>query len=198
MEEKRERKPDRRTLYTKAVIKDAFLAELKTTDYDHITVTSLCQRAEIHRSTFYIHYVDALSVFDELLDQLLTALLRGMDQAVSKADSIEDVFSHSELIYKRIMTNKSQIFLLQKGFTYSAFVDKFSSELAKKLLPLLPEDSEISRDDQFVILKSLMYSYIQLDLQCLKQHTVKELEHFNALLNNYLISPCVDRLIGNA
>lgn len=42
-----------------------------------------------------------------------------------------------------------------------------------------------------------MYSYIQLDLQCLKQRTVKDLEHFNALLNNYLISPCVDRLIGN-
>lgn len=98
--------------------------------------------------------MDALSVFDELLDQLLTVLLRGMDQAVSKADSIEDVFAHSELIYKRIMTNKTQIFLLQKGFTYPTFVEKFSSELAKKLLPFLPENSEISRDDQFVTSKA--------------------------------------------
>ena len=43
--EQKPRKTDRRTLYTKGVIKDAFLAALKTKSYDRITVSDLCKVA---------------------------------------------------------------------------------------------------------------------------------------------------------
>lgn len=194
MKEKFERKADRRTLYTKQAIRQAFLSELKIKDYDKITVTDLCKKAEINRSTFYLHYADAVSVFDELLAHILESMMEGLDDVVSGSGIIENVFAHSEEIYKRIMTNRTQIFLLQKGFTYPAFMDRFSSTFAEKLLPLLPERTGITREEQFFLVKSLMYSYIQMDLQCLRTHSIKELERFNALLNHYLISPCVERL----
>lgn len=50
------RKTDRRTLYTKNVIKDALLDALKEKPFEQITVTDVCRRAEITRATYYLHY----------------------------------------------------------------------------------------------------------------------------------------------
>lgn len=196
MKENRTRKTDRRTIYTKNVIREAFLAELKRKPYDKITVTDLCKIAEINRSTFYLHYVDAISVFDELLAELLENLMSGMDKAVAGSSGIAEVFAHGGIIYDRIKANKRQLFLLQKGFAYPAFVDSFSSSFAEKLLTLVPESPSLTRQDQFAVVKGLMYSYIQLDLHCIKKGTLKDLEHFNLLLNDYLISPCIERLMS--
>ncbi len=65
------RKTDRRTLYTRQVIKDALLELLETNPYDKINVTMLCKQAEITRATFYLHYADLNEVLDEVIAQAL-------------------------------------------------------------------------------------------------------------------------------
>ena len=92
--EQKPRKTDRRTLYTKGVIKDAFLAALKTKSYDRITVSDLCKVAEINRSTFYLHYADALAVFDEILDELLDGITDKIDAVHQNLVSPYRSFSH--------------------------------------------------------------------------------------------------------
>ena len=46
-----QRKTDRRTLYTRQVIKDALLELLTENTYDRINVTMLCRQAEISRAS---------------------------------------------------------------------------------------------------------------------------------------------------
>lgn len=68
------RKTDRRTLYTRNVIKDALLEALGEKNFEQITVTDVCRRAEITRATYYLHYKSLTEVLDELLvDALQTA-----------------------------------------------------------------------------------------------------------------------------
>ncbi len=68
------RKIDRRTLYTRNVIKDALLEALSEKLFEQITVTDVCRRAEITRATYYLHYQSLTEVLDELLaDALQTA-----------------------------------------------------------------------------------------------------------------------------
>ncbi len=66
-----ERKTDRRTIYTKNIIKDSLLELLKHTPYEKITVTSICKQSEITRATFYLHYENIDEVLDEVLDEAL-------------------------------------------------------------------------------------------------------------------------------
>ncbi|MBQ6400639.1 MAG: TetR/AcrR family transcriptional regulator [Clostridia bacterium] len=66
-----ERKTDRRTLYTRRVIKDALLELLSETTYEKINVTLLCRQAEITRATFYLHYADLNEVLDEVIGEAL-------------------------------------------------------------------------------------------------------------------------------
>ena len=57
-------KEDRRTRYTRQVIKEAFLKLLEEKEYPKITVTEICRLAEINRGTFYLHYYDTADVLD--------------------------------------------------------------------------------------------------------------------------------------
>ena len=47
---------NRRTLYTKKVIKESLIELLKTREIHQVTVTDICKKADINRGTFYTHY----------------------------------------------------------------------------------------------------------------------------------------------
>ena len=44
---------NRKTQYTKSVIRESFLSLLREKPVEKITVTELCAKADINRSTFY-------------------------------------------------------------------------------------------------------------------------------------------------
>lgn len=72
-------KTDARTLYTKQMIQKVFLDLLKEKPIGKITVTEICEKAEINRGTFYKHYEDIYDLMKKLeetaLSQLETLLL---------------------------------------------------------------------------------------------------------------------------
>lgn len=65
------KKEDRRTRYTRRVIKDTLLRLLSAKEFPQITVTELCRLADINRGTFYLHYYDTADVLDDILDDML-------------------------------------------------------------------------------------------------------------------------------
>ena len=65
------KKTDRRTLYTKMVIKDALLELLAANSFEKITVTATCKQAEVSRATFYLYFDDLTAVLDECLADAL-------------------------------------------------------------------------------------------------------------------------------
>lgn len=69
--EQQHRKTDRRTTYTKQIIKSTFLRLLERKSYPKITVTEICRLAEINRGTFYLHYYDVADVLDDILTEML-------------------------------------------------------------------------------------------------------------------------------
>jgi AcrR family transcriptional regulator len=50
-------KEDRRTRRTRQLLRDALLALLKNKRYEDISVQDIIERAEVARSTFYMHYL---------------------------------------------------------------------------------------------------------------------------------------------
>ena len=71
MGSKKARKTDRRSVYTRNVIKDSLLSLLAEKDLADISISELCREAEINRGTFYLHYDNTSEVLDELFDDAL-------------------------------------------------------------------------------------------------------------------------------
>ncbi len=68
----KEKKTDRRTIYTTTLIKDIFMELLEEKGYEKVTVTEICKRAEINRGTFYLHFKDVRDVLDSILGEIFT------------------------------------------------------------------------------------------------------------------------------
>ncbi|MER2172017.1 MAG: TetR/AcrR family transcriptional regulator, partial [Psychrobacillus psychrodurans] len=71
-------KGNRRTLYSKKVIIDAFLLLLQEKNLNKITVTEICKEADINRGTFYSYYNDPFdlmrSIEDEMIENMMSKI----------------------------------------------------------------------------------------------------------------------------
>ncbi|NTW72075.1 MAG: TetR/AcrR family transcriptional regulator [Eubacteriaceae bacterium] len=56
---------------TQKQITDAFISLYETNTYDKITVLDICSKANVHRSTFYLHYENIDFMLREIEDHLL-------------------------------------------------------------------------------------------------------------------------------
>ena len=71
------RAPDRRVRRTREALRVALLDLLVERDWDAIDVQSLCERADVGRSTFYLHYEDRTALLRGAFDDLRAGLLAG-------------------------------------------------------------------------------------------------------------------------
>ena len=97
MDNKKQRKTDRRTTYTINTVKDAMLELLEKEPFDKITVASLCRQAEITRTTFYLHFSDITAVLDELLKD---ALQVAENSSIQDKDNILPIYAKEKNIEK--------------------------------------------------------------------------------------------------
>ena len=61
---------DRRTKYTKTVIRQALFDLLQEKPINKITVTDVCKLADINRSTFYSHYEDVYALLASIQNEM--------------------------------------------------------------------------------------------------------------------------------
>ena len=92
MEEKRPRKTDRRTLYTRQIIKDNFVALLDGgTPVEKITVSELCRLSELNRCTFYLHFPDIYGVLEELQETVQSSMTQCVYASLTDAKERQDI-----------------------------------------------------------------------------------------------------------
>ena len=77
-------KGNRRTLYTKKIIKESLIELLQTNDIHQITVTNICNKADINRGTFYSYYKDAFDLLQSIEDELFDQILRYLNETPAK------------------------------------------------------------------------------------------------------------------
>lgn len=61
---------DRRVRKTKDVLKKSLISLMKEKSINFITVKELCEKADINRGTFYLHYKDVFYMLDEIEKEL--------------------------------------------------------------------------------------------------------------------------------
>lgn len=70
---------DARVRYTRKVVEDSFLQLLQKKHISKITVTELCQMAQINRATFYKHYADVPQLLEKLEERLFVQIRAAFD-----------------------------------------------------------------------------------------------------------------------
>lgn len=74
---------DRRTKRTKQLLKNAFIELLSEKKLTEITVKELCDKADINRGTFYLHYQDIYAMKQQLEEEIYADLFAIVNKAPS-------------------------------------------------------------------------------------------------------------------
>lgn len=64
-------KDNQRSRLTRMLLKQAFLNLMKQKPAEKITVKEICEKAEVNRSTFYLHFAEPNDVLKELEDEAI-------------------------------------------------------------------------------------------------------------------------------
>ncbi|MGM0878283.1 MAG: TetR/AcrR family transcriptional regulator [Bacillota bacterium] len=78
------KKVDRRVAKTQEAIKKAFLELMNGKKFEDITIQDISDRANLNRSTVYLHYLDKYDLLDKLIDEHINKLKEINDWACEK------------------------------------------------------------------------------------------------------------------
>ena len=66
---------NQRTVQTEQKIKWVFLELLNEKELNRISVSEICQKANIHRTTFYVHYKDVADLMEQLIREMYEQIM---------------------------------------------------------------------------------------------------------------------------
>jgi len=82
----------RKVQYTRMVLADGLIELMKTKPFDSITVKELCDLANVHRSTFYIHYEDIYALLRAVEDEALAWVHTSLAELSGKYQEGDEAF----------------------------------------------------------------------------------------------------------
>lgn len=107
----KEMKQNRKTQYTRMVLKDSLIELMKKKSISGITIKELCENADINRTTFYAHYTDQYQLLKSIEDETLAWVkdtIASFSGKTAKNGFIQDI----ERVFEYIIENKNHIQVL--------------------------------------------------------------------------------------
>lgn len=153
MSEKNIKKEDGRVRYTKMRIRSAFYELLHEKSYDKITVTAICEKAEINRATFYKHYLDVADLVDKLQEETINVLAEKLNSATDTTakDFIVDILKYLKLHMED--NNNAGLFASSTASTFTAKISRLIYlSFSTLLMPRIPDNADMD--------KSIVFAYI--------------------------------------
>ena len=117
---------------TIASIEKAFLEDFRTKGIEGISVTSLCKKSEVSRSTFYLYFDDKYSVLQEVEDRLLKEFWEINKDLPDITDEDRPNY-HTQQVIDYILANKDWYMALLGPYGDGLFVSRWRSIIKKSL-----------------------------------------------------------------
>jgi AcrR family transcriptional regulator len=126
---------DLRVRRTYKFLWDALMSLLTERDFESITVSDICERAMVHRTTFYKHYEDKYGLLFNGIQDELNSLFEVHDSVVDKPlemDKEPDTVARFVTIFEHILKHERFYRLMFTGDGFSKFSALFRKSLADR------------------------------------------------------------------
>lgn len=135
---------DRRVKYTKRIIKDTFLTLLNEKDIKKITVSEICNKADINRATFYRYYLDVYDLLDSIEKEFVIEL---KEAYLPQNDAEKTIHHFTKAMLSVFLKNKELVKILFNTNNSIYFLNNILEiayarcrERWEKDLPNIPEE----------------------------------------------------------
>lgn len=183
MEQKnKNRKVDRRTLYTRKVIMDSYIQLLKEKPHEKIKVTEICQLAEINRCTFYLHFMDVPDVRTAIENDIIEKFTSYVDTQKSNPKNRKSL---SNTFNEKMLHDDAYVTLLSVTGNKSPLFEFMHDYYKNDMESSLPPDNTLT-DRQ----KELLYDFIVGGVTAIQMNWMKvgtsHIKEENQLLDKFV------------
>lgn len=153
---------DLREVKTKRNIHNAFLELRSKRPLEKITVKELCERAEISKTTFYLHYRDIYDLSDTLQLNEIKDIIRYIN---SPEDLIYDPRKAARDLIEGFYAHRPMINILFSGSQFSKLPERIELEIKELLFGKFPElkDNVYANVRLTYQLKGSFYAFYQYE-----------------------------------
>lgn len=154
---------DLRTRRTQTHLRLALVALMAERGYDQTSVVDVCERAMVHRTTFYKHYAGKDDLLDDVIDDHLSRLVDPERLAVGDlADPADrsDAVDILQEIFTRAEEARQFYALLTEGVAAAALMAKLTHALGRHLVGLSHRMPSAPRTDARGALRAHLHAGI--------------------------------------
>lgn len=194
-------KPDRRVQRTRTLLREALLALIHERGYDAVTIQEIVDRANIGRTTFYLHYTSKDDLFLDCHDAILSRFQLNPGaylslEALSSAEAPAGmVLAYRHLLDARallapILQGKDNLLILRR------LRDRGAEEMATQLRELVADaDSAVPIDLLASYLAGAQIALLQWWLEKRQPYTPEQLaQTFHCLQRAAILDAFGDRV----
>ncbi|MBX9115189.1 TetR family transcriptional regulator [Enterococcus casseliflavus] len=129
---------NRRTIYSKKVIRRAFQELLLEKEYRKITIKEIAERADINRGTFYKYYKDTAALLEEIEGELVEQIASNLQQENLSLDLwLEKLLT---ILYENPST--THLILLNNSHLLNLLLSEIKPETLKRFAQYFQDASE--------------------------------------------------------
>ena len=112
----------RRVKLTKKMMKDALLEIMETKPLSRISVTAVCETADVNRSTFYAHYKEPSDILEDIENDVYEQMpdftdiknIRSSNDLIEKDTAFFDYIRKNHRIFRILMLNPENHGFIEK------------------------------------------------------------------------------------
>jgi AcrR family transcriptional regulator len=131
---------DLRVRRTRKLLWEALMAEMSARAFEEISVTDICERAMVHRTTFYKHYEDKYALLEQGMRQMYDELVAEAQHAPPSAFSPDNPPPYFIQLFEHVAEHERFYRLMLCGEGISRFqklVKDYIAEVAETKLQAL-------------------------------------------------------------
>lgn len=137
---------NRRVRMTKQLMKDALLELLEQQKLVNITVTAICENADVHRSTFYKYYTDPENLLKDIEQDLLDRI--PMPSQLFDQQNQEQLLTATTAYFDDVKENKKVYRILFGESAGNSFAPKLVEFLCSGDIPIGGSTDDLT--DRFI------------------------------------------------
>lgn len=180
---------------TARLMNQALLKLLEVKDYDYITVSEVCKKAGVNRSTFYLHYEGMDDLLMEALEysnkEFFAKFSRSNHPDVMHDDKKDLIFINPEFLipYLSYIKDNRRLFLASKHNPNLFGIDKTSNQIMEDTIYPILERFHVPTEERKYVVAFFISGVQGIVMEWVKTECKDEIDYVVHLIMEYIVKP---------
>lgn len=108
-------KPDRRVIRTRRQLRDALMELILERGYNAVTIEDITERADLGRTTFYLHYHDKDELLVKSLEEIAAELKIQIEQSANRKEEMVTRIYPISIVFRHVELNRDLYRIILQG-----------------------------------------------------------------------------------